>query len=281
MNYRFLFKILSYVLLIEAALLLIPLLVSAIYGEDLYPFLITIGILLLIALPIVFLLKPKNERMYAKEGFVCTGLSWILLSVFGALPFVIGGSIPNFIDAFFEVVSGFTTTGASILTKIEGLPLGILFWRSFTHWIGSMGVLVFVLAIIPSESGNTIHLMRAEVPGPQKGKLVPKMRKTAIILYGIYIGLSALMTIALLCTGMPLYDSIVNTFATAGTGGFSVKDLSIAGYGNPAAEWVIASFMLIFGINFNLYYLIFIKQIVHDSVYLLTNVYRSEISKST
>ncbi len=261
MNYRFLFRILSYVLSIEAALLLIPTLVSAIYKEPLYPFLITIGILLLIALPIMLILKPKNERLYAKEGFVCVGLSWILMSVFGALPFVVGGSIPNFIDAFFEVVSGFTTTGASILTAVEGLPMGILFWRSFTHWIGGMGVLVFVLALIPSESGNTIHLMRAEVPGPQKGKLVPKMRKTAIILYGIYIGLSVIMTTALLCTGMPLYDSLVNTFATAGTGGFSVKNASIAAYNNPAAEWVIASFMLIFGINFNLYFFILIKKL--------------------
>jgi len=158
------------------------------------PFLLTIGILLILSLPAI-LQRPKNTRIYAKDGFVCVAAAWILLSAFGALPFMFSGAIPHYVDAFFETVSGFTTTGASILREIESLPRGILFWRSFTHWIGGMGVLVFVLAILPSAGGQTMHLMRAEVPGPTKGKLVPKMRQTAIILYGIYFALTILLTV--------------------------------------------------------------------------------------
>ena len=182
------------------------------------------------------------------------------MSAFGALPFVFSGAIPNYVNAFFETVSGFTTTGASILTQVEGLPLGILFWRSFTHWVGGMGVLVFMLALLPSAGGQSMHLLRAEVPGPTKGKLVPKMRHTALILYGIYLLLTVIMVIALLLCRMPLYHALVNALATAGTGGFSVLNASIGGYGNPAAEWVIAIFMLIFGINFNLYYFLLLRK---------------------
>ena len=249
--------LLGIILLIEGVLMTLPLLVSIYYGENLMPFLITIGILLIISIPLA-IFKPKNSRIYAKDGFVTVSAGWILLSLFGSLPFVLSGAIPNLIDAFFETVSGFTTTGATILSEIESLPRGILFWRSFTHWIGGMGVLVFILAILPSAGGQTMHLMRAEVPGPTKGKLVPKMKQTALILYGIYIVLTIVEIIALLLCGLPFYDATVTSFGTAGTGGFSVLNSSIAGYNNPAAEWVIAIFMLIFGVNFNLYFLILI-----------------------
>ena len=252
--------LLGCILLIEAILLLLPLATALIYHEDILPFVYTICLLLVIAVPCV-ILKPKNRQIYAKEGFVCVSAAWILLSVFGALPFVFSGTIPNYIDALFETVSGFTTTGATILTAIEGLDHGILFWRSFTHWVGGMGVLVFMLAILPSAGGEAIHLMRAEVPGPTKGKLVPKMRQTALILYGIYIVLTCIEIVALLLCGLPLYDSIVNSFATAGTGGFVPLNNSIAGYANPAAEWVIAIFMLLFGINFNLFFFVLVGRV--------------------
>lgn len=252
--------LLGVVLGIEAFLMLLPLGVSLFYGESVMPFVYTILILLAIAVPNV-LIKPKKMRFYAKDGFITVAASWILLSAFGALPFVFSGTIPNYIDAFFETVSGFTTTGASIMTVIEGFPYGVLFWRSFTHWIGGMGVLVFLLAIMPNADGNTIHLMRAEVPGPTKGKLVPKMRMTARILYGIYIALTLIEMLALCIAGQPLYHAAVNSFATAGTGGFSVLNASIGGYQSPAVEWIIAVFMLLFGINFNMYFFILIGKI--------------------
>ncbi len=259
MNYRMIGYLLGIILLIEAVLLCLPMMVALLYGESPFPFLITIGILVLTALlPVLF--RPKNTRIYAKEGFVVVASAWILMSLFGALPFVFSGAIPNYIDAVFETVSGFTTTGASILTAVEGLPYGILFWRSFTHWVGGMGVLVFMLAILPSDNGRAMHLLRAEVPGPIKDKLVPKMRQTALILYGIYAMLTLAMMIALLFTGMPLYDSVVNALATAGTGGFAVKNASIGAYNNPAAEWIIGIFMIVFGINFNLYFLLIVKR---------------------
>ncbi len=259
MNYRMLGYLLGIILFIEAALMTLSSAVSLIYGEAVAPFLITVAILIAISLPLV-LTKPKNTRIYAKEGFVCVAAAWILMSAFGALPFVFSGAIPNYINALFETVSGFTTTGASILSDIESLPRGILFWRSFTHWVGGMGVLVFMLAILPADNGRAMYLLRAEVPGPTKDKLVPKMRQSALILYGIYVALTLALVIALLCTGMPLYDSFVHSFATAGTGGFSVKNASIGAYNNPAAEWVIAAFMIIFGINFNIYFLLLVKR---------------------
>ena len=208
MNYRMLGYLLSIVLLIEAALLLLPMGVALIYGESPLPFIFTIALLIAVALPSV-IMKPKNTRIFAKEGFVCVAMAWILLSAFGALPFVFSGAITNYFDEFFETVSGFTTTGATILTEIESLPKGILFWRSFTHWVGGMGVLVFMLAIVPSKDGQTMHLMRAEVPGPTKGKLVPKMRQTSLILYGIYFALTVIMMIALLFCRLPFYDAAI------------------------------------------------------------------------
>ena len=220
MNYRMTGYLLGIILLIEAVLMALPLGVSIYFREDPMPFIITIAILLVISLPST-IFKPKDTQIYAKEGFITVSAGWILMSLFGSLPFVLSGDIPNFIDAFFETVSGFTTTGATILTEIESLPRGILFWRSFTHWIGGMGVLVFMLAILPSANGQTMHLMRAEVPGPTKGKLVPKMRHTALILYAIYICLTIIQIFALLLCGLPAYDSMVTAFGTAGTGGFS------------------------------------------------------------
>ncbi len=259
MNYKMLCKFLGFVLIIEAAFLSVPLLVALIYSENPLPYLYTIFILFLIAAP-TLRIKPKNKRIYAKDGLICVALSWVLLSLFGALPFVFSGAIPNYIDAVFETVSGFTTTGSTILREVESLPRGILFWRSFTHWIGGMGILVFMLALLKGAEGNVIFLMRAETPGPQKGKLVPKLKDSSLILYVIYLAFTVIEIIALLCTGMPLYDSLVNSFGTMGTGGFSVLNNSIAGYNNPAAEWIMAIFLFIAGVNYNIYFFLIVKK---------------------
>ena len=204
----------------------------------------------------------SGEGIHAREGFVITALGWIALSLFGALPFYLSGAIPHFIDCWFETVSGFTTTGATILSEIEGLPMSLLYWRSFTHWIGGMGVLVFLLAIIPMSKGNgeTFHLLRAESPGPSVGKLTPTMRHTARLLYAIYVALTVIMIGFLLAGGMPLFDSIVHAFGTAGTGGFSIKNASIAAYGSHYLQTTIAVFMVLFGVNFNVFYLILCKR---------------------
>lgn len=260
MNYRMVSKTVGRLLQAEALLLLLPMAVSIYFKENLiFVYAIVIAILLGVG-TVMTLPKTHKRRIYAREGFVIVSLSWILMSLFGALPFVISGAIPSFVDAIFETVSGFTTTGASILSDIESLPKSILFWRSFTHWIGGMGVIVFVLAILPQKDMQSMHILRAEVPGPTVGKLVSKATVTARILYIIYTVLTAAEIVALLCCKMPLYDSVTTAFATAGTGGFSVKNTSIAAYGNLGAEIVISLFMLLFGINFNLFYLFIIKQ---------------------
>ncbi|MBQ2718670.1 MAG: TrkH family potassium uptake protein [Clostridia bacterium] len=261
MNYRMLGYLFGVLMSIEAALLLLPLLTAAIYGESVLPFLYTMAILLGVAIPLILLHPRKNLRFFAREGFVCVAGTWILLSLTGALPFLFSGAIPSYVDAVFETVSGFTTTGATVLTSVEELPRGILLWRSLTHWVGGMGVLMFMLAVLPSDNSRAMHLLRAEVPGPTKGKLVPKLRKTALILYGIYVAMTLLEVVALLLTGMPLYDAIVSALATAGTGGFSVMNTSIMGYKNPAAEWIIAIFMFLFGVNFNLYFFLLIGKV--------------------
>ena len=248
------------VMTIEAALLLLPLATAAVYGESLLPFLYTMALLLGLAIPLI-LLRPRDRRFFAREGFLCAAGTWILLSLFGALPFLFSGAIPHYVDAVFETVSGFTTTGASILRRIEGLPRGILLWRSLTHWVGGMGVLVFMLAILPADNSRAMYLLRAEVPGPTKGKIVPRLRESAKILYGIYLALTVLELLALLIAGLPFYDALVNSLATAGTGGFSVLNSSIAGYGSPAVEWVIAVFMFLFGINFNLYFFLLLGRV--------------------
>ena len=261
MNKKMVLNILGKILWAEAMLLVLPLIVSIIYGNSCtVAFLITIAVAVITALPLIIFCKTENKRIYSKEGFVIVSLAWIIMSVIGTLPFVISGEIPSFVDAFFETVSGFTTTGASILTDVESMSEGLLFWRSFTHWIGGMGVLVFVLALSQELPDRSIHIMRAEMPGPIVNKLVPKAKETAKILYLIYIVLTLAEIVILVLCKMPLFEAIVHTFGTAGTGGFGVKADSIASY-SPAIQWVIAVFMFIFGINFNLFYLIILKRI--------------------
>lgn len=260
MNYGMIRFIVGKMLLIESFLLLVPAFVSLIYQEKSGVwFLIVTGILLVLSR--LLSKKPKDMSLYAKEGFLVVALAWILWSLFGALPFVFSGTIPRFEDAFFEVVSGFTTTGSTILTDIEGLPMGMNFWRCLTHWVGGMGVLVFVMTIIPLSTKNSMFLMRAEVPGPTCDKLVPKARSTARILYGMYVGLSALEVVFLLAGGMNLYEALVHTFSTAGTGGFSNRNASIAAFDSAYIDGVITIFMLLFGVNFNLYYLLLLKNV--------------------
>ena len=260
MNYKLILHTLGKILLIEALLLIFPLIINFIYQENnLFAFALTISILMVVG-TLLIMVKPKDKRMFVREGFVIVGLAWIVLSLFGALPFTISGEIPNYIDAFFETVSGFTTTGASILTDVEAMSKSMLFWRSFTHWIGGMGVLVFVLAILPNSEGQNIYLLKAESTGPQVGKLVSKVRFTARILYIIYFGLTLLEVILLLLGKNSLYESIVMSFGTAGTGGFGIYADSVGGF-NIYSQVVIAIFMMFFGINFNIYYLVLIGKI--------------------
>ena len=248
------------ILLAEAALMILPAIVSLIYLENcLWAFLITIGIALSLGFLLKLIFRPDNKVIYAKEGFVIVTYAWVLMSAIGALPFVISGEIPHFADAFFETVSGFTTTGASILTDVEAMSHGMLFWRSFTHWIGGMGVIVFVMAIIPNISDRSMNIMKAEVPGPTVGKLVPKARDTAKILYMIYIALTLLMFVLLLFGDMNVFESAVHAIGTAGTGGFGIKADSLGGY-SPYCQWVVTAFMIVFSINFNLYYLILLRK---------------------
>lgn len=245
---------------LEAVLLVLPLAVSIIYRERCaLSFLITALASLFVGFAVTLISKPGNRLIYAKEGFVIVALAWLALSAIGAVPFVLSGEVRSYADAFFETVSGFTTTGASVLTDIEGMSHGLLFWRSFTHWVGGMGVLVFIMAIIPSVCDRSIHILRAEMPGPVMGKLVPKLKQTAKILYLIYIVMTVLEMILLLCGGMSLFDSALHSIATAGTGGFGIKGDSIASY-SPYLQWVIAAFMFLFGINFNIYYLLLVRR---------------------
>lgn len=228
--------------------------------HDIMPFVYSIGLTLLAAV-VLGIKKPKDDVVFARESFISVSLGWLLLSFFGALPFYISGSIPNIIDCFFETVSGFTTTGATILNTVETLPKSILFWRAFTHWIGGMGVLVFLLMLTQISEGNAMYIMRAEVPGPSVGKLAPRMRSNSLILYGIYTALTVLEAVILTIEGLSVFDAVTTAMSTAGTGGFSVRDMGIAAYDSPAVEWTIAVFMLLFGINFNLYYLILFGRI--------------------
>jgi len=254
MNYKLIFSNLGTVLAIEAALMIPSLLVSVIYGQDdVYAFLISITILIIAGF-LLHLLKPKDSQMYARDGFATVALSWFFVSLFGSLPFLISGAVTSPMDAFFESVSGFTTTGATILTEVESLPRGILFWRSFTHWVGGMGVLALMLAVLPSVKPNSVHMLVAESPGPNPGKLVPKIRQTVKILYTIYTAMTLVQVVLLIISGMPVYDSIVHALGTAGTGGFSIKNTSIGAYNNVFAEIIIAVFMLLYGTNFSLYY---------------------------
>ncbi len=255
MNYRMISQLLGKVLCTIAAVLLLPAIICLIYRESPLPFL-AVTLLMAACGAVLLRFRPKVTKIYAAEGFVVVGLSWILLSLFGALPFVLSGDIPNYIDAVFETVSGFTTTGASNLPDVEALSRGAVFWRSLTHFLGGMGVLVFIMAVLPMSGSRSIHIMRAEVPGPIVGKLVPSARKTAILLYGIYIAMTVLEMILLICGGMSVFDSVVHAFGTAGTGGFSSRALSIGYYDSAYIDTVITVFMILFGVNFNLYYLI-------------------------
>lgn len=255
MNSSIIRYILGYVLKIESLLMLLPCMVAVIYREQFGLYYLAVASICMLLGLLMTRRKPKSYIFYLKEGCVITALSWIFLSLFGCLPFFFSGEIPSFTDALFETISGFTTTGASILSDVESLTHCSLFWRSFTHWIGGMGVLVFLLAIIPMSGGSHINLMRAESPGPSVGKLVPKVKHTARILYGIYLGLTVLEIIFLLAGGMPVFDALTTSFGTAGTGGFGIKNDSLMSY-SPYLQWVVTIFMILFGVNFNAYYFI-------------------------
>ena len=256
MNYGAVVHIIGKILLIIAAMFVLPLIVSFIYKEtQQLAFFIPMGILL--ALGGIMTVKPyERKSLYIGEGFLIVVLSWLLISVFGAMPFLLSGAIKSPVDAVFEMVSGFTTTGSTILTDIEALPHSLLFWRSFSHWIGGMGVLVLLLAVTSNKDTKTMYIMRAETPGPKADKLVSKTKYTAQILYIIYFALTALETVFLLFGGMPFFDAVVTAFATAGTGGFAIKNASIAAYNSAYCEYVIGAFMLLFGINFGMYFLL-------------------------
>ena len=254
MNYRLIFKLIGNVLRIEALFMLFPLVVSFVYGGgDHWAFLWSILILAIIG-TLLAQLKPKDKNFRTRDAFVVAGFSWLLFSLFGSLPFFFSGCFNGFIDCVFESISGFTTTGSSILTNIEILPKGILFWRSFSHWIGGMGVLMFMMAVMPSINASSVNLLRAESTGPSPDKIVPKIRETARIMYLIYLAMTVLLVILLKIVGLPIFDSLVNAFSTAGTGGFSITNASIGAYNNIAAEIIITVFMFLFGISFTLYF---------------------------
>ncbi|MEE0929488.1 MAG: TrkH family potassium uptake protein [Acutalibacteraceae bacterium] len=264
MNYRSISFILGWLLIIEGIFLTLPLITALVYRESqVYSFLLSILICLAVGIVLIFL-RPKKLVFNVREGFATVALSWIIMSLFGCLPFIFGGDIPNFTDALFETVSGFSTTGASILSDVEAMSYSCIFWRSFTHWIGGMGALVFLLAVIPIVSrgesqGGHMNLMKAESPGPIVSKLVPKVKSTALILYIIYFVLTVIEFVILLICRMPVFDAITITFGTAGTGGFGIKNTSIADY-SPAIQWVVTIFMALFGVNFNAFFFLIMRK---------------------
>lgn len=263
MNYRMIFSILGKVLCVEAAFMLPALVISLCCGERAAVFGFALTVLLLAALGVpLALLRVKRKEIFARDGLVTVGLVWLTVSLFGALPFFFSRAIPSYIDALFETASGFTTTGATILTEIASLPRGILYWRSFTHWLGGMGVLVFLLILSPfgqGSGGEAMHLLRAESPGVKIAKLVPRMRRSTGILYLIYVGLTVIMFLFLIAGKMPVFDSVCMALGVAGTGGFSVLNDSAAAY-SPYCQWVITAFMLLFGVNFNIYFLLLLRE---------------------
>ena len=259
MNTAIIVYILGYVLQIEAALMVLPCLVALYYREGSGIWFVIVGVITAILGFLMSRKKPADGVFYLKEGCVTTALAWIIMSIMGCLPFCLSGSIPSFTDALFEMISGFTTTGSSILTDVEALPWCMLFWRSFSHWVGGMGVLVFLLAIVPLSGGSNMNLMKAESPGPSVGKLVPKVRATARILYIIYFALTCIEFILLLLGKMPFMDAMLITFGTAGTGGFGVKNTSIGGY-SGYVQWIVGIFMMLFGVNFNAYFFITLRK---------------------
>ena len=254
MNYAIVFRLLGYILLCEGGLMAFPAAVSVLYGEwdILGVFLFTIALCLVIG-GLLTRIKPRSKIFYMRESCVTAALTWIVISIMGAVPFVLSGAIPDPIGALFETVSGFTTTGASVLADVESLPMGILFWRSFTHWIGGMGILVFLLAVMPLTGGSHVNLMKAESPGPQVEKMVPSVQATAKILYTIYLGMTILQILFMLAGGCPLMDTLLITFGTAGTGGFGVRNDSMASY-SVYIQVVVTVFMILFGVNFSAYF---------------------------
>ena len=261
MNYRAVTYVLGKIFIVIGALMLLPITVSLYYSENLTVAFLVPGMLLIFVGILLVAFKPEKRSIYTKEGLVICGFSWIIMSVFGALPFVISDTIPAFVDAFFETCSGFSTTGATVLTDIEVLPKSVLFWRSFTHWIGGMGILSFMIAIIPKSESHSMYLMKAEVPGPKAGKIVSKIQESARILYIIYCALTLIeIFILYIFTDMRFFDAVTTSFSTAGTGGFSVLNNSILGYNSALTEWIIIVFMFLFGVNFNLYFFILIRR---------------------
>ncbi len=263
MNYRIIGRIVGMITLLEAVFMAVPAGLCLIDGEPEVALCFGVTIALMVLAGGALWLWGRTDRsFYAQEGFAATALSWIVMSLFGALPFRLSGQIPHYVDALFETVSGFTTTGASILTDVEALSRGLLYWRSFSHWLGGMGMLVFLLAVVPAakkQNGANMHLMRAESPGPSVGKLTPRLRQTAMILYGLYMALTVLCILFLLAGGMPLFDSLCTAFGTAGTGGFGIRNSSMAGY-SPYLQSVVTVFMFLFGVNFSIYFLLVLRQ---------------------
>ena len=255
MNYSIVLYILGCVLKFESAFLVLPALVGLIYREHASVSYLAVAVLCLILGVLLTHKKPRSTNLYTRKGFVAVALSWIIMSIFGAIPFVLTGDIPFYVDALFETISGFTTTGSSILTDVESISKASLFWRSFSHWIGGMGVFVFIMAILPMMGGSTMNLMKAESPGPSVSKLVPHVKDTAKILYGIYIAITICEATILRALGMPLFDSLTTTFGTVGTGGFGIRNDSIAGY-SPAIQITITVFMILSGINYTAYFYI-------------------------
>lgn len=260
MNRKMIIHILGKMMGVEALLLLLPAFVGLLYQEKSAVWFVITALILGVIFLLSYMTKPEDKKLYGKDGLFIVSFAWILWSLFGALPFFLSGSIPNYVDAFFETVSGFTTTGSSILRDVEALPQCMLFWRSFTHWVGGMGVLVFVLVLTNLNKQNSIHLMRAEVPGPEKDKLAPKARTTAQILYAMYFILTLVQVILLLLGGMNLFDALVHAFGTAGTGGFSNYAASVGHFDSAYLDGVITVFMILFGVNFNLYYFMALRQ---------------------
>lgn len=263
MNYRMILNIIAKIVCVEAVFMLPAMLISVFCGESgsAIAFAVTVVPMLAVGLPFA-MKKSRRKDFHAREGLITVGLAWIAVSLLGALPFCISGTIPNYIDCVFETVSGFTTTGSTILSDIEALPKGMLYWRSFTHWLGGMGVLVFVMALGPlteKDGGESMHLLRAESPGIKITKLVPRMKRSAAILYGIYIGLTLVQIVFMLLGRIPLFDAVTITFGTAGTGGFAIKNDSLASY-SPYIQWVVTVFMLLFSVNFNVYFLLLLRQ---------------------
>ncbi|MBP1575682.1 MAG: TrkH family potassium uptake protein [Oscillospiraceae bacterium] len=261
MNYKMIRYIIGMILMAESVFMILPLIVSVIYGEFdvIMPFVYSIMATFCVA-AFFGLKKPKNDLVFARESYIAVAAGWIFVSFFGAMPFYLSGSIPSLIDAFFETVSGFTTTGATILEDVEILPKGILFWRAFTHWIGGMGIIMFLLMLTQFSEGHSLYIMRAEVPGPTVGKIAPKSSSNALILYGIYTGLTVIEAVLLLFGGIGVFDAVTTAMSTAGTGGFSVRNAGIAAYESAYVEWVVGFFMIVFGVNFNLYYLMLLRR---------------------